>query len=94
MPTFFENKTDDGSGTVIDWNGNCNPGTLQIVGVWDGATVEITGSMNRGSNYTAPVNSSYTDDVITTFEMATGKVKATISNAGASTNLSAYISPG
>jgi len=94
MPTFFENKTDDGDSAVIDWNGNCNPGSLQIVGVFDGATVTITGSMNDGANYTAPVNSSFTSEVITPFEMATGKVKATISNAGASTSLSAYISPG
>jgi len=31
MPTLFENKTTDGFGSTIDWNGN-REGTLQISG--------------------------------------------------------------
>jgi hypothetical protein len=94
MPQLLNNATTDGAGTAIDWYGNPNPGTLQINGTWDGATVTISGSIDDGSNYIAPLNSAYTSNVIVNFDMAVGKIKATVSNAGASTNLNAYISPG
>lgn len=93
MPQLLNSAKTDGSGTAIDWNGN-KKGTLQIAGTWDGATVTIYGSIDSGATYTAPNNSSYTEDVITSFEMGPGKVKATVSSAGASTDLNAYVSPG
>lgn len=93
MPQLLDGATVDGNGAAADWNGN-KKGTLQIVGTWDGATVTIYGSIDKGVNYTAPSNSAYTEDVITSFDMGTGKVRATVSSAGASTNLNAYVSPG
>lgn len=94
MPTLFKNKTDDGDGTVVDWNGNDNPAGIQVEGTWDGATVTLNGSYNGGTSYLSPANGTFTEDTITDIDIATGKVKATISNAGASTDLSCYISPG
>jgi hypothetical protein len=94
MPTLFKNKTDDGDGTIIDWNGNDNPAGIQVEGTWDGATVTIKGSYNDGVTYKDPANAVFTEDTITDIEIATGKVKATISDAGAATSLSCYISPG
>ncbi len=93
MSQLLKNATADGNGAASDWNGN-QKGTLQIVGTWDGATVTIYGSLNDGEDYAAPSNSAYTADVITSFEMGPGKVRATVSNAGSSTDLNAYVSPG
>ena len=93
MPTLLNAQATDGDGAIVDWNGN-KEGTLQISGTWNGATVTIYGSLDDGTTFKAPTNSAYTEDVITSFQMGPGKVKATISSAGASTSLSAYISPG
>jgi|SaaInl8_135m_RNA_FD_contig_31_359016_length_331_multi_3_in_0_out_0_1 hypothetical protein len=93
MPTLFLNQTTDGDSDPVDWNGN-KPGGLQVSGVWNGATITIKGSYNDGLSYLSPAGGAYTEDHIGPLEMPTGKVKATLSDAGASTNLSLYISPG
>jgi hypothetical protein len=94
MPQILENATGNGDGSIIDWNGNDKAGTLQIEGTWDGATVEIKGSIDGGTTFTTPQGATFTSDIISSFQMGPGKVKATVSNAGASTDLNAHVSPG
>ncbi len=89
---LLENATADGAGEGRAWSG-VGPGSLQIVGVWDGATVTIKGSLDGGKTYTAPTGSAFTADAMVTFEMGEGLVNATISGAGGSTDLSAYLVP-
>ena len=93
MPTFFENQTED-TEVVKDWNGNGTPGGIQLVGVWGGATITVTGSYDSGKNYTDPALNTFTNDYIDDFQAATGKIKIALSGATATTSLSAYISPG
>lgn len=81
------------TGTAQKWTGNNKPGTLQISGTWDGATVTIKGSLD-GTNYIAPANSAFIADVVTDFEMSTGYVQAVVSSAGGSTSLTAILEPG
>ena len=94
MPQLLDNATTDGDGAVIDWNGNGTPGTLQLSGLFAGATVTIKGSIDGGNNFLSPSNGSFKSELITCFEMAPGKVKATISGATGATNISADVSPG
>lgn len=94
MPQLLDNKTTNGDGITIDWNGNGVPGTLQISGTFDGAKVTILGSIDNGVTFITPANGVFGLEIITDFEMAVGKIKATISNAGPSTNLNAHVSPG
>jgi hypothetical protein len=87
--TLLDEVSTDIPGPAVEWPGG--EGTLQIVGTWDGATVTITGSIDGGVTYTAPLNSAYTADAIVKFQMGPGKVLATVSSAG-TTSLSAYLS--
>ncbi len=93
MPLLLENATTDGNGTVVDWPGN-RGGELQIDGTWDGATVTIKGSLDGGTTYTAPPESigEFTESTFETLNLhAVCKVRATVSSAGASTDLTARI---
>lgn len=78
---------------IIDWNGS-NYGSLQIFGTWDGCIVTIKGSLDDGENFTACQGAVLTSDVITSFLMAPGKVKAFLTNVGVSTSLTCELSPG
>lgn len=93
MPILLDSQTTDGDGTTIDWTGN-HEGTIQVSGTWDGATVTVYGSLDDGTTWASPTNGTFTADKIVEFQMGTGKVKATITSAGASTDLSAWVSPG
>lgn len=89
---LLKEATANGSGENLKWAG-IGSGSLQVVGTWDGATVTVKGSMDGGVTFTAPTGSAFTSDVMTTFEMGEGLVNATVSGAGGSTNLSAYLVP-
>jgi|SaaInl7_200m_RNA_FD_contig_51_1302012_length_507_multi_2_in_0_out_0_1 hypothetical protein len=94
MPILLENATVDGDGSIVDWSGN-KPGTLQLSGVWGGATVTIYGKTQAEAEYQTPEeNGAFTESEIIEFRMGTGKVKATVSGATGTTNLSAFVSPG
>ena len=94
MPNLLSNASDNGDGVVIDWNGNGVPGTLQLSGEFGGATVTINGSIDEGVNYDSPANGQFITAEIVYFDMAPGKVKATISGASGTTNINCDISPG
>ena len=84
--TLLENQTTNGSGTEETWTGGT--GTLCWDGVFDGATVTLETAGFTDANF-EPVK----DGVFTTkqgqnvtFGVGT-RLKATVSNAGASTDL-------
>ncbi len=96
MPQLLDSVTADGDGPEVDWNGN-KGGEIQIDGVWDGAKVIVKGSLNGGTTYTEPPE-NIGEFVSDTFEalnlLAPCKIRATVSEAGANTNLSAWVEPG
>jgi len=91
MTRLLQDANSDGE--IIDWNGS-NYGSLQIFGVFDGATVVVKGSLDDGDNFTIVKGGVFRDSLITSFLMAPGKVKAFITGAGASTSITCEISPG
>jgi hypothetical protein len=96
MAALLTNQTTNGNGPEVAWNGN-HGGEIQIAGTWDGATVTIKGSLDGGTTYTEPPESlgQFTSDTIEAFNFhAPGKIRATLSNAGATTDISAWIEPG
>lgn len=91
---LLENKTTNGDGAVIEWTGLA-PASLQINGTWDGATVTVYGSCDEGVTWLPPNDSvyQYTADVLTSFSAGRILVKATVSDAGVTTSLSACLIP-
>lgn len=97
MPALLENVSIDGNGTAIDWNGN-TPGSLQVFATnWDGATVEIKGSLDDGVTYSSIPQSTgqFTADTFTGIYFGPCKLRATVSGAGVSTSgIYCYVTPG
>ena len=96
MPALLTNQTSDGDGTAIDWNGN-KGGEIQIDGTFDGATVTIKGSLDDGVTYTEPPDNTgqFTSATFEALNLhAPCKIRATVSGAGAGTNINAWASPG
>lgn len=96
MAKLLDSATSDGDGPEVTLNGN-QGGEIQISGTWDGATVTLKGSLDNGATYTEPPDSlgRFTSDTIEALNFhAPGKIRATISNAGASTNISMWMEPG
>ena len=90
---LLQNRTSDGYDKIIEWTGR-GPATLHIEGTWDSATVTMTEKPKIGSTYISPPrNYEFTEDTAIKFEAGRVMVKATISGAGGSTSLSAYIIP-
>jgi len=92
---LLRDATTDGDGDIINLSRAIRkPATLHIVGTWDGASVAITGSIDEGVTFLAPRDSVsiFTTDTLINLDMGAGKIKATISNAGGSTDLNAYLS--
>lgn len=96
MTILLENATTNGDGPEVSWNGN-HGGELQIVGVWNGATVTVKGSLDGGTTYTSPPENlgEFTEDTFESLNLhAPCKIRATVSGAGASTDLNAWVEPG
>ena len=84
--------TANANGAPFEWNG-IGKGSLQVVGTWDTATVTIQTSFDGGTTWTSPSGAVFTADVVTTFESGVCLVRAVLSSVGASTSLSAYLTP-
>ena len=90
---LLENQTGNGDGTKRTYPGGV--GTLYIEGTWDGATVEIKAASQDGgtSELKTLLNGTFTDPYEPQ-NFRVGKnslVRATLSNAGASTDISVRI---
>lgn len=90
--TLLDGETGNTTGKAVSWSG-IGPGTLQIAGTFDTATVTIEGSLDDGATWASPTGGVFTAAVMTSFEMGIGLVRAVLSLVGASTSLSVYLSP-
>ena len=88
---LLKSGSSDGKGEPKEWSG-VGPGTLQLCGTWDGATVKIEGSIDNGKTWIQPSNSTYFENSIVSFEMGIGLVRTDISDSGPSTDISVYLS--
>jgi hypothetical protein len=79
------------TGEAFQWRGT-GPGSLQVSGTWDGATVTIQGSLDGGDTWVTVAGGVFTADAILGFEMGNGLVHAVVSSVG-TTSLSAYLTP-
>ncbi len=91
MAILFENATIDGDYNIVNLAAN-TIGIIQISGTWDSATVIIKGSIDGGEVFLEPVNFTgrFTSNIITSIFFTSGKIRATISNAGAGTDLTGH----
>jgi len=93
MPILFENATTDDDYTEVDWPGN-RGGEFQLDGEFDGATVTVKLSLDKGVTYTEPPEGigQFTSATAESLNVwAVCKIRATISGAGVSTDLTARI---
>lgn len=61
-------------------------------GTWDGATITIQVSPDGGTTWIDVDHGAYTDDFVKRVSLCYGmKIRGTVSNAGASTDLSVWI---
>ena len=65
---------------------------FQLSGTWDGATVSIEMSLDEGTTWTVITGHAYTSDTAKVIWTTRGMlIRATITNAGASTVLNAWM---
>lgn len=86
-------KTTNGDSTILQIskkNRDYRAMTMRIWGTWDGATVTMYGS-DDGSTYGAIDNGTFTTNFFDNIEYYAPYLKLTISGAGASTSLSAFV---
>lgn len=95
MAELFENATEDGDYSIVQVRG-LSICMLQIVGTWGGATVTLKAKPEESSQFSAAPDSMsvFTEDTLIGVILMNGSVQATISGAGPTTNLSAYLQPG
>jgi hypothetical protein len=89
--TLLDGVTANSTGEAVEWTGK-GPGSLQVSGTWDGATVTIQGSLDGGVTWVTVAGGVFTADAILSFEMGNGLVHAVVSSVG-TTSLSAYLTP-
>lgn len=90
--TLLDSVSSDMNGPARFWDG-IGPGSLHVFGTWDGATVTIQGSLDGGVTWTALSSLTLTANTFISFEMGLAHIRAVVSSAGASTELSAYVAP-
>lgn len=98
MHEVLHSGTTDGSGSALNlavekWTGGavhrwmtCKL-AVQVAGTFDGATVTIEGSLDDGTTYSPLANGEFTEEEIRILDTPPILVRATISGAGASTDL-------
>lgn len=90
--TLLTNQTTDGNGSAITWPGG--RGTLIITGTFDGATLSIQARAQDGSDsdFATIKDGSFTAAEPVNVDLGEGtKIRANVSSAGGSTNLTAYL---
>ncbi len=94
MAVLFENATADGDYYEVDFEGIVM-GVLQLEGTWDGATVTIKGKIGICTEFSEVPDAAgqFTQDTLIGMFFSPGTIRATISGAGASTNLNGCIQP-
>jgi len=93
MPILLKNVSTNINGPEVDWPGN-RGGEFQLDGVFDGATVTVKLSLDKGVTYTEPPEGigQFTSATAESLNVwAVCKIRATISGAGVSTDLTARI---
>jgi hypothetical protein len=91
---LLENVTENVVGTSFNWYSR-GEGTLQILGVFDGATVELQGSTDGevDDSYATVTGGTYTDVTIEPFSAGQIDVRAVVTNKGDATDLYMYLVP-
>ena len=84
--------TANGPSDVHKWYSK-GPGTFQITGPWDGATVLIQSRIDSTLRWTAPAISTFTEDTIIPFEAGNAEIRAVVSGVGSNTVLNCAIVP-
>lgn len=85
---FFSAKTANFSSDAVQWNGGA--GTFSAWGTWNGATVSLEWSPDGGTTWIAVGSAStFTENGLAKFSLGVGHIRATLSNAGGTTSLSA-----
>ena len=87
---FFTDKATDGAGTDLGWNGG--RGSFVASGTWDGATVTFSAADESGDFIDLGSDAVLTADGIVNFDLPAGfTLRATLSNDGATTSLTAAV---
>jgi len=91
---LLENATEDTTGTSFNWYSKGN-GTIQFLGVFDGAHVEIQGSADgdNDSSYMTVTGGLIYNTCITPIEGGQIDIRAKLVNAGTITDISVYAIP-
>jgi len=89
---LLENATSSQTSESFQWAGT-SKGSIQLAGVWDGATVTMEGSLDGGLTWGTVTNGINTSDKLEDFGGGYGLVRAVLSDAGAGTNLKVMLTP-
>jgi len=86
-------NANDGIGEAFKWYSS-GAGTLQVFGVWDGATVTLQGRSSDANEWTSlSSGGEFTEDYLTWFEAGQIEIRAVISGGGGFTSLTLYLTP-
>lgn len=87
MAMILNERTANGSSQVIEWTGGT--GTFWAWGTFDGASVALEASPDGTSWISVGSAVRFTQDGVGAFALSPCKLRATVSGAGAATNISA-----
>ena len=87
MAMILNERTANGSSQVIEWTGGT--GTFWAWGTFDGASVALEASPDGTSWISVGSAVRFTQDGVGAFALSPCKLRATVSGAGAATNVSA-----
>ena len=87
---LFSARTTDGDSSAVGWNGG--RGALVVNGTWDGATMTLKAADASGNYISLGSDAELTADGIVNFDLPAGfTLRATLSNDGATTSLTAAV---
>jgi hypothetical protein len=89
MNRLFSNQTANGTSQSAEWAGG--DGVMFVAGTPNGATIALEASPDDGKTYVSAGASLANSTGTVAFSLPPCRVRATLSSAGASTNLSVWV---
>ena len=90
--TLISAVTANSNGEAYEWAGQ-GLGSLQVFGTFDTCTVTMQGSLDGGVTWTAITSQAFTAASFAPFGAANCLVRAVVSSVGASSSVSAILTP-
>ncbi|MGB3808621.1 MAG: hypothetical protein WA943_00905 [Parvibaculum sp.] len=87
MATILNGTTANGSSALIDWTGGT--GTFWAWGTFGGATVALEASPDGANWFSVGPAVTFTQNGVGGFSLGPCRLRATVSNAGGTTNVNA-----